>query len=94
MCAYQLSMNSWNPLETKVANTILFLSRLSAWPLTLWPCPLLAMAWAASQGLTLVLFSAQLEPCLTQETTLHTLNTPPNTPSTRATQSLRAPPMP
>ena len=28
------------------------------------------------QGLTLVHFSAQLEPCLTQETTLHTLNTP------------------
>ena len=27
------------------------------------------------QGLTLVHFSAQLEPCLTQENTLHTLNT-------------------
>ena len=27
------------------------------------------------QGLTLVYFSAQLEPCLTQENTLHTLNT-------------------
>jgi len=29
------------------------------------------------QGLTLVHFSAQLEPCLTQENTLPTLNTPP-----------------
>jgi hypothetical protein len=28
------------------------------------------------QGLTLVHFSAQLEPCLTPENTLHTLNTP------------------
>jgi len=28
------------------------------------------------QGLTLVHFSAQLEPCLTQSITLHTLNTP------------------
>jgi hypothetical protein len=28
------------------------------------------------QGLTLVHFSAQLEPCLTQENTLHTLNNP------------------
>jgi len=36
-------------------------------------------AWrerASGQGLTLVHFSAQLEPCLTQETTLHTLNAP------------------
>ena len=31
---------------------------------------------AAVQGLTLVHFSAQLEPCVTQEKTLHTLNTP------------------
>ena len=31
---------------------------------------------AIVQGLTLVHFSAQLEPCLTQENTLHTLNTP------------------
>jgi len=31
---------------------------------------------AAKQGLTLVHFSARLEPCLTQENTLHTLNTP------------------
>jgi hypothetical protein len=29
-----------------------------------------------AQGLTLVHFSAQLEPCLTQENTLHNLNTP------------------
>jgi len=36
-----------------------------------WPC--LARA---GQGLTLVHFSAQLEPCLTQENTEHTLNTP------------------
>ena len=28
------------------------------------------------QGLTLVHFSAQLEPCLTQENTLHTMHTP------------------
>ena len=28
------------------------------------------------QGLTLVRFSAQLEPCLTHKITLHTLNTP------------------
>jgi len=28
------------------------------------------------QGLTLVHFSAQLKPCLKQENTLHTLNTP------------------
>jgi len=44
------------------------------------------------QGLTLVHFSAQLEPCLTQETTLRTLRTL-NTPLTRATQPLRAPPI-
>ena len=31
---------------------------------------------AAWQGLTLVHFSAQLEPCLTHKNTLHTLNTP------------------
>jgi len=31
---------------------------------------------ACCQGLTLVRFSAQLEPCLTHENTLHTLNTP------------------
>jgi len=31
---------------------------------------------AVYQGLTLVHFSAQLEPCPSQENTLHTLNTP------------------
>jgi hypothetical protein len=31
---------------------------------------------ASEQGLTLVHFSAHLEPCLIQENTLHTLNTP------------------
>jgi len=31
---------------------------------------------ASPQGITLVHFSAQLEPCLSQESTLHTLNTP------------------
>jgi hypothetical protein len=31
---------------------------------------------AEGQGLTLVHFSAQLEPCLTNNNTLHTLNTP------------------
>jgi hypothetical protein len=41
-------------------------------------------------GAQLVHFSAQLEPCLSQENTLHTLNTP----STPATQPLRAPPIP
>ena len=41
------------------------------------------------QGLTLVHFSAQLEPCLTHENTLHSLNTL----LTRATQPLRAPPI-
>ena len=30
----------------------------------------------AGQGLTLVHFSAQLDPCLSQESTLHALNTP------------------
>ena len=45
---------------------------------------------ASSQGLTLVHFSAQLEPCLSQESTLHTLNIP----LTRATQPLRAPRIP
>ena len=33
-------------------------------------------AVAAGQGLTLVHFSAQLDPCLSQESTLHALNTP------------------
>jgi len=46
--------------------------------------------YALYQGLTLVHFAAQLEPCLTQENTLHTLNTP----STRDAQPLRAPRIP
>ena len=46
--------------------------------------------YGLGQGLTLVHFSAQPEPCLTQGNTLHTLNTP----LTRATQPLRAPPIP
>jgi len=33
-------------------------------------------ATGRGQGLTLVHFSAQLEPCLSQENSLHTLNTP------------------
>jgi hypothetical protein len=64
-----------------------------AWTRSLLPSlSLSATIWLApmGQGLTLVHFSAQLEPCLTQENTLHTLNTP----STRATQPLRAPPIP
>jgi hypothetical protein len=40
------------------------------------PLPYLAGVKGAGQGLTLIHFSAQLEPCLTQENTLHTLNTP------------------
>ena len=47
----------------------------------------------AGRGLTLVHLSAQLEPCLTTKNALHT-RTPPNTPSTRATQPQRAPPIP
>jgi len=42
------------------------------------------------QGLTLVHFSAQLEPCLTHKDTLHTLNTP----LIWAAQPSRAPPIP
>ena len=33
-------------------------------------------AGRCNQGLTLVHFSAQLEPCLTHKTTLHAINTP------------------
>jgi len=33
-------------------------------------------AMASRKGLTLVYFSAQLEPCLSQENTLHALNQP------------------
>jgi hypothetical protein len=49
-----------------------------------------AAAQAAGQGLTLVHFSAQLEPCLSQENTLHTLNTL-NTPLTGYTTPTRTP---
>ena len=42
------------------------------------------------QGLTRIHFSAQLEPCLSQENTLHTLHTP----LIRATQPPRATPFP
>jgi hypothetical protein len=45
---------------------------------------------AHGRGLTLVHFSAQLEPCLSHDNTLHTLNTP----LIRATQPLREPPIP
>ena len=45
---------------------------------------------ARRQGLTLVHFSAQLEPCLSQENTLHTLNTL-NTPLTGYTTPTRTP---
>jgi hypothetical protein len=45
---------------------------------------------STGQGLTLVHFSAQLEPCLTHRNTLN----PIITPSTRATQPLRALPIP
>jgi hypothetical protein len=61
------------------------------------PCPgprpavhYVIFVWAEVQGLTLVHYLAQLEPCLTDKNTLHTLNTP----LTRATQPLRAPPIP
>jgi hypothetical protein len=39
-------------------------------------CPLATIQSTPSQGLTLVHFSAQLELCLTQENTFHTLNPP------------------
>jgi hypothetical protein len=48
------------------------------------------MPWFLVKGLTLVHFSAQLEPCLTPENTLHALNTP----LSRATQPLHAHPIP
>ena len=48
------------------------LSTLTASPTSI----ILTDARSAGQGLTLVHFSAQLEPCLTQENTLYTLNTP------------------
>ena len=43
------------------------------------------------QGLTLVRFSAQLEPCLTHKNTLHTLNTPSYPLNTGHTTSTRIP---
>ena len=47
--------------------------------------------FACSQGLTLVHFSAQLEPCLTQETTLHILDTPSNPLNTGYITPMRTP---
>jgi hypothetical protein len=51
-----------------------------------------AASVAADQGLTLDYFPAKLEPCLTHKNTLH----PPqhHLEPTRATQTLRAPPIP
>jgi hypothetical protein len=43
------------------------------------------------QGLTLVHFSAQFEPCLTQESTLHTLRTPKHPLNTGYTTPTRTP---
>jgi len=50
-------------------------------------------AGATGQGLTLVHFSAELEPCLHKKTP-YTPSTPPNIPLKRATRPLRAPPVP
>jgi hypothetical protein len=49
---------------------------LSPFRLALWLLSLLRLFIIHGQGLTLVHFSAQLEPCLTHKNTLHTLNTP------------------
>jgi hypothetical protein len=46
---------------------------------------------ASRQGLTLVHFSAQLEPCLTQQNTLHILNTPYHLLNTGYTTPTRTP---
>jgi len=46
---------------------------------------------ATWQGLTPVHFSAQLEPCLTQENTLNTLNTPSHPLNTGYTTPTRTP---
>ena len=46
---------------------------------------------ADSQGLTLVHFSTQLEPCLTHRNTLHTLNTPQHPLNTGYTMPTRTP---
>jgi len=48
---------------------------------------------SVTQGLKLVHFSAQLEPCLSQDTP-YTPYTPPDTPVTWVAQPLRAPPIP
>jgi len=48
-------------------------------------------AMGAWQGLTLVHFSAQLEPCLTQGNNLHTLNTPKHPLNTDCTTPTRIP---
>ena len=50
-----------------------------------------AVRSAASQGLTLVHISAQLEPCLSQENTLRTLNTPQYPLNTSYTAPMRTP---
>ena len=46
---------------------------------------------ATWQGLTRVHFSAQLEPCMTQSNTLHTLNTPKHPIMTGYTTPTRTP---
>jgi len=66
-----------------------FPPQLNGQPSRPWLCPC-TRARGTTQGLTLVHFSAQLEPCLTHKNTLHTLNTP----LTWATQPLRATPIP
>jgi hypothetical protein len=53
--------------------------------------PLSDAAEGMWQGRTLVHFSAQLEPCLTQENTLHTLNTPYHPLNTGYTAPTRTP---
>jgi hypothetical protein len=46
---------------------------------------------AAGQGLTLVHFSAQFEPCLTHKSTLHTINTRKHPPNMGCTTPTRTP---
>jgi len=50
--------------------------RLSEGQFDLGPEPAFSPDADAGQGLTLVHYSAQLEPCLMHKSTLHTLNTP------------------
>ena len=84
----------WDPVEAAAAVA----AEAAAAAAAVGPTPSVAASAAASaaavatadQGLTLVHFSAPLEPCLTQKNTLHTLNNP----LIRATQPLRAPPIP